>query len=184
MNQPLTLQLHAPPPCCTWCNEVSDFVPVVTSKYGSVGGEVGTVGKALLRAGTPLVRTSYAVPVGMEMLRWGMISASQFKGSDLQIEMLVRVARLRMCQPEPACRKHIIVRCEGCGNSHPVHVPRVPESRTPTPQTRPTAAAATGGLIPLHPRPSRVALRICLRQLCVRQLCVQQLRCAYFTAQE
>lgn len=115
MNQTLTLQLHTPPPYCTWCNEVSDFVPVVTSKYGSVGGEVGTVGKALLRAGTPLVRTSYAVPVGMEMLRWGMISASQFKGSDLQIEMLVRVARLHICQPVPACRKHILVRCEGCG---------------------------------------------------------------------
>ena len=71
-------------------DEVSDFVPVVTSKYGAVGGEVGTVGKKLLlRAGTPLVRTSYSVPVGMEILRWGMISASQFEGSDLQIEMLV-----------------------------------------------------------------------------------------------
>jgi hypothetical protein len=67
--------------------EVSDFVPVVKSEYGAVGVR-STVGTLPLTAGIPLVRTHYTIPIGLGIIRWGLVSASQFKGTDLQIEIL------------------------------------------------------------------------------------------------
>lgn len=67
--------------------EVSDFVPIVTSQYGNVGVR-SSVGALLFTSGIPLVRTHYTIPIGLGIIRWGMVSASQFKGTDLQIEIL------------------------------------------------------------------------------------------------
>ena len=67
---------------------VSTYAPTVISTYGDTGTFANTLGNATLAPGTPLVRTRYTIPVGLKMLRWGMVSASQFAGTDLQIEVV------------------------------------------------------------------------------------------------
>jgi len=67
---------------------VSTYVPTVISEYGDTGAFANVVGNATLAPGTPLVRTRYTIPVGLKMLRWGMVSASNFAGTDLQIEVV------------------------------------------------------------------------------------------------
>lgn len=67
---------------------VSTYAPTVISEYGDTGTFTNVLGNATLASGTPLVRTRYTIPVGLRMLRWGMVSASQFAGTDLQIEVV------------------------------------------------------------------------------------------------
>lgn len=70
---------------------VSGVVPVVTSHYGSVTSDptrMRMVGNSTLKAAVPLVKTTYAIPAGLSVLRWAMISASQFEGTDLQVELV------------------------------------------------------------------------------------------------
>jgi len=71
---------------------VGGLVPLVTSRYGTITADPSrpsSVGNISLKRGTPLVKTTYAIPAGLEMLRWGMVSASQFNNTDLQIELVV-----------------------------------------------------------------------------------------------
>jgi hypothetical protein len=63
-------------------------LPTPVSNYGEVGTDDGVVGGVPLKAGTPLVKTTYRIPVGLQLMHWCMISAMAFDGTDLQIEMV------------------------------------------------------------------------------------------------
>ena len=70
-------------------------LPNPVSQYDRSGWPVGgTVGKNKLAPSIPLVKTTYKIPYGLDLLNWVMISASQFTSedgktvSDLQIELV------------------------------------------------------------------------------------------------
>ena len=54
---------------------VREFVPVIVSEYGTVGTNAGVGGK-LIKAGVPVVKTSYDIPLGVGVIRWGMVSTT------------------------------------------------------------------------------------------------------------
>merc|ERR1719261_1536625 len=68
---------------------VSQYAPVVISTYGNAAtGETHTIANRTMDGGVPLTRTRYTIPFGIKALRWGMVAASQFVGTDLQVEVV------------------------------------------------------------------------------------------------
>ena len=70
-------------------------LPDPISQYAESGWPIGgVVGKNKLAPSIPLVKTTYKIPYGLDLLNWAMISASQFMSedgktsTDLQIELV------------------------------------------------------------------------------------------------
>ena len=66
--------------------KMNAVLPEPTSQYGEIGNypSGGTIGGHVLKAAVPVVRTNYNIPFGLdsELLKWSMISASQFTTTD------------------------------------------------------------------------------------------------------
>jgi hypothetical protein len=79
------------PPSITKSEELTwlmPYIPAVRSSYGTAIPSGGaTVGGYSFASGS-LVKTQYPVPLGLSVVRWALLSANQFEGSDLQLEVV------------------------------------------------------------------------------------------------
>jgi len=66
-------------------NKTYGLVPDFQSNYGSLSS--ATVGSVTL-SNVPLVYSTYPIKFGIQLLVWNLISANQFQGTDLQIEIV------------------------------------------------------------------------------------------------
>jgi len=66
---------------------VKDYVPNITSHYGALTTSA-VVGGVSYARDLPLVYTTYTIKLGIDQIIWAMISAMQFAGSDLQVELV------------------------------------------------------------------------------------------------
>jgi hypothetical protein len=79
------------PPSITSDKEIEwlrQYVPAVQSAYGgAVTSGAATVGDYSFASGS-IVKTQYPIPLALGIVKWAMLSANEFDGSDLQIEVV------------------------------------------------------------------------------------------------
>ena len=57
------------------------------SKYGALTAPA-KIGSVTIAASTPIIHTAYTFKVGLKTTEWCMISAMQFVGTDMKVEMV------------------------------------------------------------------------------------------------
>lgn len=72
--------------CPEWIeDELDGMIPNVQSTYGTL--LKATVGPIIIQ-NVPMAFTTYPIKIGLSLLKWAMISALSFQGTDFQVEMV------------------------------------------------------------------------------------------------